>query len=118
MSDDQSLRRSECYNLFVQKKDTVLTWDEVVRETARLFGRTRDEVFETMNQLIDSGKIECPVNEKYCLPGVHERVSKQQAQEAVRSKVTANAKTLSRKEFDLLHPYDQSAYIKNGGKIA
>jgi len=117
MNDDHSLRMGECYNLFTQKRDTVLTWNEVLKETARIFGRTKDEVFETMNQLIDSGKIEVPIQDHYCLPGVYAKKHEQEARESARAKINMNSKTLTRNEYDLLGPKEQSDFCRNGGRI-
>ena len=122
MNDDQGLMQFECYNLFTQKRDTILTWNEVLSETARLYGRNRDQVFETMNRLIDDGKIEVNAtdntgNYSYSLPGIFSKQCKQQAYDNAKAKANSDAKTLSRKEYDLLHPYQQADFCRNGGRI-
>ena len=114
----KELAQIHLYNVFNGGK--VFTWNELLTEMSNKYGMDKDTVFHNMNELIDNRKIECPQNEVYCHAGEFKKKQAREAQEKAgraRANIDANAKTLTRKEYDLLHPYQQADFCKNDGRI-
>ena len=113
--NEKHLLEIEAYNLFNGGK--FLSWSEVLQNMSAKFNRDRDQVYETMNKLIDEKKIEVCASEMYAHPGIWAKKQEKEEREAAQQWIDANAKTLSRKEYDLLNPKEQSDFCQDGGQI-
>jgi len=71
-------------------------------------GRSRDQVFEGMNELIDAGRICMPKEgETYCLPATFEALKKREM----------GGKKMKRSDFDRLSYAERNEHINNGGTV-
>jgi hypothetical protein len=109
----ENLLRLQLTNFFVNSGDRILGWNELLESMSATFGRTRDEVYEGMNQLIDSGEIVVPKKDTYCTPATLARLKKEEAKRAL----PIGAKEMSRSDFELLSFVDRSKFIKSGGVV-
>ena len=86
----------------------VVGWDDLLKTMSSKYGRSRDEVFNGMNTLIDSGKIAMPKKaETYCLPATYAMLQQKEQ----------DGKKMKRSDFNKLSYADRSAHIKNGGSV-
>jgi aryl-phospho-beta-D-glucosidase BglC (GH1 family) len=107
---EKNLLELQLYNQF--QNDKVIAWTDLLKTMANTFGRSRDEVYEGMNSLIDAGKIVLPKEETYCYPGVWERKQRSEATEKA-----LNQTTITRAELDKLHPFEKTKFFKKGGRV-
>jgi len=101
----EKLLETQLLNQF--QNDAVLSWNDLLQNMSSAHGRSRDEVFNGMNTLIDAGKIALPKDDVYCLPGT--LVKLQQKEQ--------DSKKMKRSDFDKLSYADRSAHINAGGSV-
>ena len=106
----------ELYNQF--QKGQVIKWDDLLRIMATNYGRSRDEVYEGMNQLIDQGLIVLPRTDTYCLPDTLKKMQKEEQENEAWKRQYPNAKQMSRADFDRMNPQEKMDFATNGGRIA
>ncbi len=108
----ENLLRLQLTNFFLNNK-RVVSWNELLENMGATFGRTRDEVFAGMNELIDSGEIVMPEADNYCLPDTLKKLKSNEAKRAL----SFGAKEMTRSVFDMLPYGDRSSFIKSGGVV-
>lgn len=101
----------------VVAREQVITWDSLVKTMTDTYGRTRDETYAGMTELINEGKVVVPKDSVYCLPGTFKKIQKQEQENKAWERAFPNGKKLSRNEFDQLTPQEKMDFAINGGQI-
>ena len=106
---------TQLYNQFQNGK--VIAWADLLKIMASVYGRSRDEVFEGMNRLIDEGKIVLPKVDTYCLPGTLEKLKKAEQEVAEWKRLYPDGKEMTRADFDKMNPAEKMQFATSGGRI-
>jgi hypothetical protein len=112
----EHLLELQLYNLFQGGK--IITWDDLLKTMSGTYGRNRDEVYDGMNQLIDSGKIVLPSVDTYCLPDTLAKIQKKEQENQAWEKAFPDGKTMIRADFDKMNPEEKMEFCNIGGRIS
>jgi len=96
----------ELYNQF--QGDKVIGWVDLLKIMGNTFGRSRDEVFNAMEEMIVNGKIVVQKEGFYCLPATLEKLQRKEQ----------GGKEMKRSEFDRLSHSERAEYVNSGGRIS
>jgi len=82
------------------------------------YARSRDEVIQGMNALIDARKIVMPSDTSYCFASTLEKLKKQAQDDLAWKKQHPDGKQMTCADFDKMKPQEKMDFAVSGGRIA